>query len=344
MPAGATAEGVGCCECAHLRALNVTLTATVRDQARALAELTDECPPGAPSLAICYWKWGDARRSDPSWHLIAAAIRPLLADIGDLPAPMLSPLRWDEHRARRRARVTRMGRPPEESSLNIELVYAKAMLNWAVERGMIRRNPLLLAKQVPVVNQRETRLTPDDIEKLLAAADDVTNRRIREGDDDGSWSRLLKAFILCIFDSMLRFNEARLLKLGRIEPDGTYELLGSETKTKKRRFVKLSPRALEAIRDIQRPERATYVFEDRDGLVTGNRMRDYFRRACVISGVDARATERDVRVRPHDARAIHVGERIDVGTRIGPKKAAPRGQMKGLTNSKQKLVARRNER
>jgi integrase len=261
-----------------------------------------------------------------------------------------------------------MGGPPKESSLNIELVYAKAMLNFAVERGMIKRNPLLLAKHVSVMSQRETRLTPDDIEKLLAAADDVINRRIREGDDDGSWSRLLKAFILCIFDSMMRFNEARLLRVGRIGADGTYELLASETKSKKRRFVKLSARTMEAIAAIQRPPRATYVFEDRDGLVTENRMRDYFRRACELSGVDARATERDKQVRPHDARAggattadengararaiqrtlghaslrmterylrsddqenaRHVGEIMERATRIGPKRVASRNKVK----------------
>lgn len=295
--------GPGCDECSRLKDQVLRLTLVVQDQAKALAELTDECPPDAPSLAICFWKWSDARNGERCWKSIASSLRPLLDDIGDLPAPMLNPLKYDEHRARRRQVVTRLGEPPKDSSLNIGLIYAKGMLTWAVERGMIRRNPLILARPVTTLSQRETRLTPGDIEKLLAAADDVTNRRIRDGDDDGSWSRLLRAFILCIFDSMMRFNEARLLRLGRIQPDGTYELLASETKSAKRRFVKLSPRALEAIAEIKRPPRATYVFEDMHGLATENRLRDYFRRACEMSGVDARATARDKRVRPHDARA-----------------------------------------
>lgn len=314
---------------------------------------------------------------ETGWKLIASAIRPLLADIGNLPAPLLTPMKWDEHRARRRQVITRTGAPPKDSTLNIELIYARAMLNWAVERGMVKRNPLLLAKPVATLSQRETRLTPGDVEKLLVAADDVINRRIRDGDDDGSWSRLLKAFLLCIFDSMLRFNEARLLRLGRIEPDGAYELLASETKSAKRRFVKLSPRALEAIAEIRRPERAVYVFEDMNGLATENRLRHYFRRACELSGVDARATERDVRVRPHDARAggataadengararaiqrtlghaslrmterylrsddqenaRHVAEAIERATRVGPKKAAARPR---LERDSKKNIAR----
>lgn len=303
-PGGEVAPGdQGCGECVRLREQVRRLTLVAQDQAKTLSNITSDCPPDAPSLAIVYWKWADARSGEPSWYNIWHRIRWLLEDIGDLPAPLLTPLKWDEFRARRRAQITRRGGPPCDATLNLELVYARAMLNFAVERGIIRRNPLLLAKQVPTISQRETRLTPDDIEKLLAAADDVTNRRIREGDDDGSRSRLLRAFLLCIFDSMLRFTEARTLKLNRIGADGTYELLGSETKSKKRRFIKLSGRALEAIAEIKRPERAVYVFEDKDGLVTDNRMRDYFRRACEMSGVDARATARDKRVRPHDARA-----------------------------------------
>ena len=74
-------------EVARLRAQVVTLTATVRDQARALAELTDECPPWAPSLAIVYWLWAETRRGLPGWRLTWNRIRPLIDSLGSLPAP-----------------------------------------------------------------------------------------------------------------------------------------------------------------------------------------------------------------------------------------------------------------
>ena len=302
MSAGAAA-GLLCGECDRLREQVRRLTLVAQDQARALAELTDECPPDAPSLAYVYWKWSDARRAEKGWQQIWNCIRWLISDLGALPAPLMTPLAWDGFRARCKLRVTPRGGPPCDATLNLYLVYAKSMLNFAVERGMIKRNPLVAARAVPTLCQRETRLTPGDIDKLLEAADDVINRRLREGDDDGSRAKLLKAFVLCIFDSMLRFTEARKLKLNRIDEDGGVELLASETKSKRRRLVTLTPRTLEAIRAIRRPGGAVYVFEDARGLVSDNRMRDYFRRACVLSGVDARATERDKQVRPHDARA-----------------------------------------
>ena len=107
-------------------------------------------------------------------------------------------------------------------------------------------------------------------------------------------------------------------------------------------------------------------------------MRDYFRRACVLSGVDARATEQDKRVRPHDARAggattadengararaiqrtlghsslrmterylrsedqenaRHVAEVMERATRIGPKRAAPRGHLHGQAKIKKRIL------
>src|SRR6185437_9677106 len=125
------------------------VTAIARDQAKALADLGDECPPWAPSLAIVYWKWSEARRGEKGWQQIWNCIRWLIEDLGQLPAPLLTPVRWDEFRSRCRLRVTPRGGPPCDATLNIYLVYAKAMLNFAVERGMMKHNPLTRAKPVP---------------------------------------------------------------------------------------------------------------------------------------------------------------------------------------------------
>src|SRR6185437_13101848 len=79
------------------------LTGIAADQAKAIAELTDECPPWAPSVAIVYWLWSDACRAKRSWRLVWARIVPLVSAVGDLPAPNLAPLVWEHHRARRKA-------------------------------------------------------------------------------------------------------------------------------------------------------------------------------------------------------------------------------------------------
>jgi len=280
-------------ELTRLRGQVVTLTATVRDQARALAELTDEAPPWAPSLAIVYWLWSDVRRADENWPMIWNRIKPLVDDLGSLPAPKLTPLAWEQHRARRRLEPTKFGRPPCEATLNLELLFAKQMLAWAAREGLIRRNPLATAAKVKTLSQRETRLTPEDVERLIAAADDVVDRRLREGDDDGQRAAQLKAFVLACFDSLLRFEEARTLRRDRIGSDGLVDLLASETKSRRRRVVRLTPRTLEAIAAVRTDQR---VF-----TVSATTMREWFHRARELAGIQA--APRDRQAVPHDLRA-----------------------------------------
>lgn len=290
-------EGCPSCapEIARLRAVNVTLTGAVEDLGRTLANVTDDCGPDAPSVAIVYWLWSDAKRSSPSWRFAWARVCPLISAAGELPAPKLSPLVWEHHRARRKL----LGL--SDTTLNLELLYAKQMLAWAVEHGLIKRNPLQVAKCVRTLSRRETKLTPRDIDSLLIAAEDVVDRRVSEGNDDGQRTAMLKAFLLCCHDSMMRFNEARNLRRDRIQPDGSVELLASETKSKRARVVRLTSRTLEAIQAVD--SGGGYIFAGRDGLIGQTTMRKWFRRAAKMSGVDSRASLKDKRVILHDARA-----------------------------------------
>lgn len=279
----------------RLRAANMTLTATVRDLSRALAELTDECPPSAPSLAIVYWLWSETQWAKKSWRTIHARIIPLVDAMGSLPAPKLTQVIWDHHRSRRRL----MGLA--DTTLNLELVWAKAMLAWAEENDIIRRNPLRNARTVEVISQRETRVRPSDLESILAACDDVVDKRKGDGDDDGRRSLVVRAFALAYFDSLLRFNEARNLMHERIQPCGLVDLLASQTKSKRRRTVQLTPRTLEAVSALGS---AGYVFTASDGtLISESTLRHWFNRARDLSGVNRLATVKDKRVRAHDLRA-----------------------------------------
>jgi hypothetical protein len=85
------------------------LTRVVEDQARALSELTSECPPWAPSLAIVYWKYAPTRWADASWDENYWRLVPLINALGDLPAAKLTPTVWAEHRAMRKTEADRRG-------------------------------------------------------------------------------------------------------------------------------------------------------------------------------------------------------------------------------------------
>src|SRR6185312_7719147 len=293
---------------AELQASRIQLakvTAIARDQAKAIAEMTDECPPWAPTVGYVYWQWSEARRGERSWYDAWKKVRYLVSFFGDLKAPMLTTQRWDQFRAFRRTQVTKFGGPPCDHTLNMELQRAKEMLGFGVERSFLKFNPLTPAKAVKTRSQRETKLSADDIEKLLIAADDVTDLRLCDGDDDGRRAAVLKAFVLVCFDSMARFNETRHLRRDRVKSDGTYELLGSETKSGRSRIIVLTPRTLEALARVPPVVGSPYYFVNPETmeLLGESRIRDWFRRACKLSGVDQKATPKDRRVRIHDCRS-----------------------------------------
>lgn len=125
------------------------------------------------------------------------------------------------------------------------LARAKQLLSWGVANKLLKYNPLTPAKKVPAITRRETWLPLQDVDRLLAACDDVVDKRLTEGDDDGLRAKVLRAFVLCLHDPMLRFMEAMsvILSPARIRPDGRVELASRDVKGGKRRTVFLTPRA-----------------------------------------------------------------------------------------------------
>lgn len=288
------AVALACCLDARLqledaRAQIAKLTATVRDQARALAELTEECPPWAPSVACVYWLYAETRRADACWRNIWQALRPLVDDVGDLPAAKLTPLVWEQHRARRRARCA-------DSTLNVALGRIKEMLDWAVANKILRYSPLATARAVKAKSRRDSALPLGDVDDLVAACKLVKDGRKTR--DDGMRSRVLTAFVLCLHDSMLRFDEARKLLRDRIGADGRVELIG---KGGKRRVVYLTPRTLKAIAALPR-DPSGYVFAEDGRILHERRLHYWWVRLRKVSGIDRAAAPGETIV-PHVLRA-----------------------------------------
>jgi integrase len=291
-------------ELQEARAQIQKLTSTVRDQAKAIAELTDDCPPSAPSLAIVYWLFSQTQSTKANWKDHWNRLIPVVNALGDIPAIRLTPMMWETHRTQRKlTAMGRHGRPIKDSILNVELSRAKELLKWAVNHKLIKYNPLASAKAHKTIGHRETWLGPEYVDRLLAAADDVVDKRLPTGDDDGLRAKVLKAFVLCCHDSMLRLNEARNLRRDRIGADGRVELAAAETKGRKRRTIFLTPRTLEAIAMLAPIPGCPYVFADEDGQIAERRIHYWFRTCAKLAGVDAYVAPGEVQVRPHDLRA-----------------------------------------
>jgi len=303
---------------------NKELRRTVATQARLLSLLSPETHPAAPSLNCCYWLYSLVRGHERSWSHVWWRLQPLLRRIGELPAPELNPARWEQHRSIRRLEPDRRGAFPHEYTLNIELTRAKEMLNWAVASGMILFNPLAPARNVPTVCERETRLRQGDVDGLLAACANLRDERKPDAKDDGRRAALLRAFVLCCFDSMLRFNEARHLRRDLIGSDGTYTLSWTTTKNRKARTVVLTPRTVEAIAAVEAVPGTHHVFANPEtgDLLGETFFRRFFRRACKASGIDARCAPGDKRIVVHHLRHAGASEADEAGARPGAIKDA----------------------
>jgi integrase len=285
-----------------------TLRRTVAHQARLLEHLAPETHPAAPSVNCVYWLFSEAHRHTPSWRTHWDRLMPTLRGLGTLPAPDLTPLAWVRHLAGRRHEEQRGGGTPCEHTLNIELGRAKGMLDWAVEQQMIAFNPLRAARYAKTTSRRETNLRQHDVDRLLEEAAQLRDRRKQDWQDDGTRSAMLRVLILCWFDSMLRFNEARHLRRDLIEPNGDYPVARADTKTEAgSRTVTLTPRTLDAIRAVPIHPDTNYVFVNpATGAILGeNTVRGWFRWACEHGRLDARAAPREGRLCPHMLR--HAG-------------------------------------
>ena len=278
-----------------------TLRRTVAHQARLLENLESETHPAAPSVNCVYWLFSLAHGHEHSWKERRNRLLPSLRGLGTMLAPDVTPVVWARHLAARIAEGNACAH-----TRNIELGRLKGMLNWAVDNEMIAVNPLRAAKKEKTTSRRETELRYYDVDNLLAAAEDVSDRRLCDGDDDGLRAKKLRAFVLCCFDSMLRFREAHALDRDAISPDGDVTVLGKGAKL---RAVRLTTRTLEAIRDVPGKGR---IFPESPATY-----RRHFRWACEHGRIDAKAAPRDRRIVPHHLRHAGATEADAAGVRPG---------------------------
>jgi integrase len=279
----------------RLSAQVTELTALVAQQARSLAILAEAAAPRPTiTIAALYVEFEKARRADHSWVWIRNRLRPLVRRLGDRRAVDLTPMLWAEHRAARASEPTIREKPPGAHTLNIELQRAKELLDFGVSAKLLEHNPLKAARAVKTISARETWLAEPQIQRLLDGCAAVPSDLGR---------LLMRVFVLCATDAMLRFNEVRKLRRDRIAPDGVVELSARETKSRRRRVVALTPRALEAIAAIPPVLGRPHIFTNpATGKLFGEiTLRQWFRTACVASGVDAGAADGE-RVVPHSLR------------------------------------------
>jgi integrase len=258
---------------------------------------------------------GGSRRMK-SWASTKNRLKAFVAAFAETDVMALSVRGWCVFRDGRRGVVS-------VTTLNHELGWAKAMLNWAVGEDLIPHNPLTRARYEPNDPTRDTFLTEEDLQKVLAAIDQSEQSDLRPGDRlrRTRSNVMLRAFILVAFDTGLRKNEILTLQWRQIDARGFVSLPKANTKTGKRRTVKLSARALEALKTLPR-EASGWVFvsgyrtknnggEKNTTHVDERHICRQFRAAVKAAGIEAAPGDGEVRV--HDLRHSFATNAIAAG-------------------------------
>jgi integrase len=261
----------------------------LRAQLAALTRVIERLTAGPAQKQTTIGQLFDAyqriRQADTSWKNLRNRLRPLVRRLGRLRVFELTPTVWAEHVAVRKMQQTMRNRPPTDQTLNIELQRAKEMIDWGVTAGLVDTNALKPARKIKTISARETFLTEPQIMELLdLGVAKLPSIRAQ---------LVMRAFVLCAYDGMMRLQEVRRLRRDRIGKDGVIELQAKQTKSRKRRMVALTPRALAALAEIPPVEGTQQVFTNPEtGKLHGvTTIESWFRAACIASGVDTYAVE-----------------------------------------------------
>lgn len=239
-----------------------------------------------------YGRWEKVRRFTRSWRLERVRLEPFVRLAGDRFADEITPDVWSDLRAIRMYEASpRTGRRVSATTLDTELIRAKQMYAWATVSGLLTVNPLATAQGSGARTARETWLTWEQVEKLLLA----------------SWENpFLYAWVLVSVSTGLRISETLTLRHDRIGGDGQVTINSVQTKSKRKRIVALSSRAMAAVAELPRHWTAPWVFWGKSGKpVHPSTVELWFRRAVERSGLDAVCAPGDKRLRCHDLRHTH---------------------------------------
>jgi len=215
-----------------------------------------------------------------AWQMERNLLRPFVVAFWRRPAASLRPADWNGHRARRRTQRTRLGRPPCDLTLNLELKSAKRLL--------LPGRPFADCRPVKTRSRRGSWFTAEQVQRLVDAA-----RALR-------WSHQTDAFAALasvMGDTGLRISEALALRWDRITLDGTTSVIGKGSKT---RVVGLTPRALAAIGRLERHVNPHVFVNWRTGRVfNASTVRAWFRQAIAAAQLEGVKADGDLALVPH---------------------------------------------
>ena len=195
----------------------------------------------------------------------------LLAFFGERQAASITLEDVDRYRRHRANQTTVRKGPPAPKTRNNEVELLRRILHFAVERKLLRSNPIATVRMEPEDNIRQVVIKPDVLHRILAAA-----------------KPLLRAFVLVAYDSGMRRREIVNLRWSQVDRErGLIDLAATDTKTRHARTTILSARALKALAAL--PQHPTFVFVNSETGKTFHHdyMTELFVDTCRDAGISA---------------------------------------------------------
>lgn len=253
------------------------------------ARLTSTASVSGHTVGRIWLQYKKTLERGRGFQLLRNLIKPFLLRYWKRVACTLGPDDWREHRKQRRREKTRLGRPPCDLTLNSELKTVKRMFRWAVRGKYLDERPFIDVKPVRTRTRRGSWFTADQINLLLEASHDLR------------WDhqqRTFRALVTVMADTGLRISEALSLRWDRITLIGTTSVLGKGSKT---RVIGFTPRALEAMRRLDRHKWNPQVFTNwhTSKVYDASTVRTWFRQAIAESKLEGVKADGDLALVPH---------------------------------------------
>jgi integrase len=198
------------------------------------------------------------------------------AVFGDRRLSEIGYLDLETYRNRRKATLTRAGKPRKDATVNRELSTLRHMLNKAVEWGMLKTSPFAKGSRLMLKenNQRLRFLTESEIEALLKACEDLK-----------TYTPHLRPIVETALLTGMRRGELLSLKWEQIRNGFIYL---TETKSGKARQIPINDRLAEVFKEVRRGNqlKSPYVFCDSQGRRFLEVKRS-FASACKKAGIEA---------------------------------------------------------
>lgn len=165
----------------------------------------------------------------------------------------------------------RTKKPIKPATIDRDIANLQAMMNRAVQHGLIEANPFQGVKQLREDNQRDRVLTPKEFERLVAALPPD-----------------LQPLIKLLYVLPLRVSEARKLKWGQIDftagEFGAIRFAKGTTKSGRTRIVPLSMQLREMLWNLPSRFKAEFVFCKPDGKPIGD-FKKLWKTALTTAGI-----------------------------------------------------------